>query len=198
MIERTRIEWKKSPSSLRGKLIYCGMPLTDAGSSSRSHNNVAEPTYLFAQVQRTQARHCGPHLAWEDITGRQMKSFKPPTSVARVTCDSQFMAMQRFVAHLAAPEPNLPDVSFKSLMSTPLAFFPLVHHLCRRYYGGGWVRAEPPSSNANTPPTSTFTFSDAGVVKCLHPRLRGGRLRGRHARQRRDTARQQESTPFIA
>ena len=80
--------------------------MTDAGSSSRSHNSVTEPTYLLTQVsvhkQDIAVLTELGRISSRNITGGGMKSFKPTTSFAsfhQVIRDS--MAMQRFVdAHL--------------------------------------------------------------------------------------------------
>ena len=60
--------------------------MTDAGSSSRSHNSVTEPTYLLTQVSvhkqdMAVLTELG-RISSRNITGGEMKSFKPTTSFA--------------------------------------------------------------------------------------------------------------------
>jgi hypothetical protein len=105
------------PLVIQGTLIYLEFPLNDAGSSSGSHNSVAEPTYLLAQASvHTQnivvltelGRISSPNVCrWNTALAEkhhwgEMKSFKPTTSFASFHQVIRYsMAMQRFVeAHL--------------------------------------------------------------------------------------------------
>jgi hypothetical protein len=72
--------------------------MADAGSSSRSHNSVTEPTYLLTQVSVNKQDIAVLTELGRNITVGEMKSIKPTTSFVifhQVIRDS--MAMQRFV-----------------------------------------------------------------------------------------------------
>jgi hypothetical protein len=103
--------------------------MTDAGSSSRSHNSVTEPTYLLTQVsvhkQDIAVLTELGRISSRKITGGEMKSFKPTTSFAsfhqviRWRCNALSTPICSS-SRSRAESPRLFRVSCRSLMSTPI------------------------------------------------------------------------------